>query len=976
MMGIQEQTKDGAPLSKYLSPLAAWALAFGSAVGWGAFVMPGTTFLPIAGPWGAVIGLVAGAAIMFIIGWCYCFLMKRYPDAGGSYTIAAKVLGNDHAFLCAWMLMLTYAAVIWANSTALSLIMRCLFGDVFCFGFSYQIAGYTVYTGEVLLSVGIIALACLICILGKRFASFVQILCALLLFFGVAACFAAVAAHRGGLGGIAPAFAENDDPAVQVLAIAVLAPWAFIGFESISHSSEEFRFHPKKTLPIMMGALFAGVMTYIMLTLCASMSVPDGFHSWGEYIAALAHMDGVQGIPTFHAAEAAMGVPGLVILGVAAFCGIMTGLIGNLTALSRLMYRLSADKLFPKGLQRLNRRGVPARAIGVIGAVSLVIPLFGRTAIGWIVDVTTIGATVVYACVSVCALVVGKREKKAAVGIFGALGLLASLIFAFSYMLPFISPQSELASESYLILLLWSVAGILVFRVLMQRDKTRRVGQSVIVWIVLFCLVLLLSVSWVNRTTADKARDAAAEAQITHTELAERAGLAEDNESVLETNDYLSAKFSAFAGSIRSSILVFAVLILGTLALIFSIFSIIKKREKDIEAERLAAEENSRAKSAFLSNMSHDIRTPMNAVTGYTALALREENMPPAVRTYLEKIDAAGNQLLSVINDILEMSRIESGKTDLEPAPVDLCAVVEETCHIFDIQMASKPIDYTVNCSGVRNRYVVCDKNRLNRILLNLISNAYKFTPAGGSVRVELTEPESGAQTCRYQLTVSDTGIGMSPEFAARIFDAYEREHDRTVNEIQGTGLGMSITKSFVDLMGGTIEVRSQKGKGTSFVIGLRFPTAREEDVRATENAAVGAARDFSGVRVLLAEDNPINSEIATMILSHEGFTVDIAENGKRAVEIMEQADEDTYSAVLMDMQMPVMNGLDAARAIRALEGKRAQVPIIALTANTFESDRREAFEAGMNAHVAKPFQPDKLIATLAECIDTYSGMQ
>ncbi len=296
MMGIQEQTKDGAPLSKYLSPLAAWALAFGSAVGWGAFVMPGTTFLPIAGPWGAVIGLVAGAAIMFIIGWCYCFLMKRYPDAGGSYTIAAKVLGNDHAFLCAWMLMLTYAAVIWANSTALSLIMRCLFGDVFCFGFSYQIAGYTVYTGE--------------------------------------------------------------------------------------------------------------------------------------------------------------------------------------------------------------------------------------------------------------------------------------------------------------------------------------------------------------------------------------------------------------------------------------------------------------------------------------------------------------------------------------------------------------------------------------------------------------------------------------------------------------------------------------------------------EDVRATENAAVGAARDFSGVRILLAEDNPINSEIATMILSHEGFTVDIAENGKRAVEIMEQADEDTYSAVLMDMQMPVMNGLDAARAIRALEGKRAQVPIIALTANTFESDRREAFEAGMNAHVAKPFQPDKLIATLAECIDTYSGMQ
>ena len=971
-MDSSTHTTNGTALSKYLSPLAVWAFAFGSAVGWGAFVMPGTTFLPIAGPWGSVIGLFVGAAVMFIIGWCYCFLMKRYPDAGGSYTIASKALGNDHGFLCAWMLLLTYAAIIWANSTALSLILRCLFGDVFCFGLSYQIAGYTVYTGEVLLSVGILALACLICILGKRVASTAQILCALLLFGGVAACFAAVVAHRGGFDGLMPAFAETGDPAVQIMTIVVLAPWAFIGFESVSHSTEEFRFHPKKTLPILIAALAAGALTYIMLIFCAAMSVPDGFGSWSEYIAALTRLDGVEAIPTFHAAQEAMGVPGLIILGVAAVCGIITGLIGNLTALSRLIYRMSSDKMLPKGLKRLNRRSVPARAVLCIGAVSAVIPLFGRTAIGWIVDVTTIGATVVYACISICATVIGKREKKTSVAVFGILGIMSSLIFAFSYLLLYISPQSKLSSESYMILLLWSILGLLVFRVLMQRDKTRHIGQSVVVWIVLFCLVLLLSVSWINSTTMDKAHDIAGDVRTVHTALAERSGLLSGNQSVLETNNYMATRLNDFADLIKHNMWIFACLILGTLALIFSIFSIIKRREKEMEAQRLTAEENSRAKSAFLSNMSHDIRTPMNAVIGYTELALREENIPPATREYLEKIDASGSQLLALINDILEMSRIESGKTELDTAPADLCAIVEEACHIFDIQMAAKPLDYTVDDSGVRNRYVVCDKNRLNRILLNLISNAYKFTLPGGSVSVKLTERESGAQSCTYQLTVSDTGIGMTPDFAKRIFDAYEREHNRTVSEIQGTGLGMSILKSFVDLMGGTIDVYSQKGRGTTFVINLRFPVARREDVYTASNDSDGVARDFSGVKILLAEDNPINSEIALMILKNEGFAVDTAENGKVAVEMLEQADEDCYSAVLMDIQMPVMNGLDASRAIRALEGRRAQIPIIALTANTFESDRQEAFAAGMNAHVAKPFQPEELVDTLAECIEAY----
>ena len=969
MIRIQSTNQNNNGLTKYLSPVAVWALAFGSAVGWGAFVMPGTTFLPIAGPWGSVIGLLIGAGIMLIIGLSYRVLMERYPDAGGSYTFAAKVLGSDHGFLCAWMLLLTYAAIIWANSTALSLIVRFLFGDIFCFGFSYQIAGYTVYMGEVLLSVAILAAACLICAAGKRLAAWVQTIGAFLLFAGIAVCFLTIVIRRGGLGGIAPAFSSQGDSFSQILTIVILAPWAFIGFESISHSAEEFRFQTKKILLILIAALITGALAYTMLTLCASVAVPDGFRGWSDYISVLSDIDSIRGLPTFYAAQSTMGTTGLIILGVASFCGIFTGLIGNMIALSRLIYRMSEDNMLPKQVGQLNKRGIPARALWCVAVISMIIPFFGRTAIGWIVDVTTIGATVVYAYVSICAVAVGKREKKYSVMAFGLIGAGIAVIFAVFYLLPHIRSQSELAAESYMILILWSLIGMIVFRALMQRDKTRLIGKSTVVWIILFCLILLVSVSWVNRTTVDHAREVTQEVQAVHTELAGQAGLEAHHDSVTQTNRFLNDRFNGFAETVRKNVLILGGLLLGALLLIFSIFSIIKKREQLIEAERLLAEENSRAKSTFLSNMSHDIRTPMNAITGYTALALKEEGVPESTRAYLEKIDTSGRQLLSLINDILDMSHIESGKMELDPAPTDLIEVFDETCHIFDLQMQMKSLAYTVDHSAVSHRYVFCDKNRLNRILLNLISNAYKYTPSGGSVSAKLTELKTAGQEKTYEISVSDTGIGMSKEFAERIFDSFERERSRTVDAIQGTGLGMAITKKFVEMMNGTILIETEQGKGSTFTVRLSFPLAKEDEVHTASDQSENEKIDFSGVRILLADDNPINIEIASMILTQEGFTVDVAENGQIAAEMVEQSEEGYYSAILMDIQMPVMNGFDATRRIRALSGENARIPIIAITANTFETDRKEAFEAGMNAHVAKPFNPDELLKTLAECI-------
>ena len=955
MIRIQSTNQNNNGLTKYLSPVAVWALAFGSAVGWGAFVMPGTTFLPIAGPWGSVIGLLIGAVIMLIIGLSYRVLMERYPDAGGSYTFAAKVLGSDHgaADLRGDHLGEQHGAV---PDRPLP-VRRCVLLRLFVpdrglhrlYGRGAPVCRDPcrrepdLYRGQT---------SC-----------------------GMGADDRRVPAFRGDRS----VLCHRYDPSRRIRryhACLLRAgrsllpdPDDRIGFESISHSAEEFRFKPKRILPILIAALAAGALAYTMLTLCASVAVPDGFRSWSDYIGVLSDIDGIRGLPTFYAAQSTMGTPGLVILGIASFCGIFTGLIGNMIALSRLIYRMSADNMLPKPVGQLDKKGIPSRALWCVAIISMIIPFFGRTAIGWIVDVTTIGATIVYIYVSICAAIIGKREKKLSAFLFGMIGGVIAVIFALFYLLPHIRSQSELAAESYMILILWSLIGMIVFRSLMQRDKTRLIGKSTVVWIILFCLILLVSVSWVNRTTVDHAKEVTQEVQEVHTKLAGQAGLEAHHDSVTQTNRYLDDRFNGFAETVRKNILILGGLLLGALLLIFSIFSIIKKREQLIEAERLLAEENSRAKSTFLSNMSHDIRTPMNAITGYTALALKEDGVPDSTRAYLEKIDTSGKQLLSLINDILDMSHIESGKMELDPAPADLIETFDETCHIFDLQMQAKPLTYTVDHSGVKDRYVVCDKSRLNRILLNLISNAYKYTPSGGSVSVRLKEYEISGSERTYEISVSDTGIGMSKEFAERIFDSFERERSRTVDAIQGTGLGMAITKKFVEMMNGTILIETEQGKGSTFTVRLSFPLAKEDEVHTASDQSENEKIDFSGVRLLLADDNPINIEIASMILTQEGFTVDVAENGQIAADMVGQSDEGYYSAILMDIQMPVMNGYDATRRIRAMSGKNARIPIIAITANTFETDRQEAFEAGMNAHVAKPFNPDELLKTLAACI-------
>ncbi len=528
----------------------------------------------------------------------------------------------------------------------------------------------------------------------------------------------------------------------------------------------------------------------------------------------------------------------------------------------------------------------------------------------------------------------------------------------------------------------------------------------------------------------------------------------------------------------------------------------LEQQKEELSEALHAADSANRSKTVFLNNMSHDIRTPMNAIIGFTALATAHLDNRERALDYLAKISQASNHLLSLINDVLDMSRIESGKVHIEDRPENLADILQGIRNIIQSDIHAKHMELFIDTVDIVNEEVYCDKLRLNQILLNLTSNAIKFTKSGGSVSIRITQkPCEKEGYGRYEFSVSDTGIGMSQEFAKTVFDPFTRERNSTVSGIQGTGLGMAITKNIVDMMGGTITVETEQGKGSEFtvVLELRFVdsapepctlpelqgfyalvvdddlvscqsvskmlrqigmhaewtvTGKEAVVRTAEAIELGhpfevyivdwsmpdmdgiatvrqiraiigdespiilmSAYDWSdieqdaraagvtgfvskplfatdlhralerslgkraeekkpeeekkelpfrGKRILLAEDNELNREIAEEILTEAGFEVESAENGKIAVEMLGQAEAGHYDLVLMDVQMPIMNGYEATRAIRALEDrKKAEIPVIAMTANAFEEDKRSAAEAGMNGHLAKPIDIDKMLSML-----------
>jgi len=500
--------KDKTTLQKYLSPLSVWALAFGCAVGLGAFVMPGTVFLPLAGPVGATAGMILGGAIMIVIGYNYYFMMKHYPDAGGTYAYAKKVLGYDHGFLSAWFIILVYLAITWANATALTIIFRNLLGDFFQFGFHYQFAGFDVYFGEVLVSVSALVIFGLVCIRGGKVASTVQTVSAIVLLGGILIGMGAVISNGGGnIFSITPQFVPDSSPMSTIFVIMVLSPWAFVGFESISHSAEELNFHKKNFFSIIVAAVMISAAAYVFLIIIAISILPAGYGNWFEYIGDLGNLSGFEGLPTLNTFTTLMGESGFYIFLFAVMGAVITGLVGNTIAGSRLIYAIARDNLLPEWFKKINKFGSPQNAIIFIMLLSIPIPFFGRTAISWIIDVNTVGATVAYAYTSAVAFMMARRENVFSVKVTGIIGCLISAIFFLYLMIPNFWAINAMSVESYLIFIFWSMLGFVFFRYIFVRDNQRRFGKSTVVWIMMLFMIFFTSMMWLREMTHDTAKD-------------------------------------------------------------------------------------------------------------------------------------------------------------------------------------------------------------------------------------------------------------------------------------------------------------------------------------------------------------------------------------------------------------------------------------------------------------------------------------
>ena len=378
------------------------------------------------------------------------------------------------------------------------------------------------------------------------------------------------------------------------------------------------------------------------------------------------------------------------------------------------------------------------------------------------------------------------------------------------------------------------------------------------------------------------------------------------------------------------------------------------------------AESANRAKSTFLFNMSHDIRTPMNAIIGYADLASRHLDDPAKLKNYMENIQVCGQNLLMLLNNVLDLARIENDKTEIEYSVSDVEKDFRNCIAMFQNQADSKGQTLTVTAQ-LQHPYVYADIPHLTEVCTNLVSNAVKYTGACGTIHCDITQkPGKKEGWCDTVITVADNGIGMSQEFQKHIFEPFERERTSTVSKVEGSGIGMGIVKKLVGLMGGTVEVESKIGVGSTFTVTIPCRIASQEETQAKRDTTSSDKKSLSGTKILLAEDNDLNAEIAVELLQEEGCTVDRAKDGVECVDMLEKAANGTYQLILMDIQMPVMNGYDAAKKIRRMDDlPKAEIPIIAMTANAFSEDKQAALDAGMNDHVSKPINRNILVPTI-----------
>lgn len=467
-------------LERKLSPLNVWALALGCIIGWGAFVMPGNTFLVKAGPLGTIIAMGIAALIMIVIAFNYNFMIKRFPVAGGEFTYADEAFGRNHAFVCSWFLGLSYLAIVPLNGTALALIGRNLMGNIFQFGFHYNVAGYDIYLGEILLAVAALILFAWLSIRGVKFAGVFQTGLAVALVAGIAiVAIAAVFSDKASFANLSPAYHPGTSEFSGVLSVVAVAPWAFVGFDTVPQAAEEFKFSPSKTRLIMVISIVFGALSYIVLNTVTAAVVPDGYATWAEYIDDIQNLSGLISLPTFNAAHELLGTFGLVFLGVAVLAAILSGIIGFYMAASRLLLSMSREKVLGEWFGKLHKKyKTPHNAILFILVISLIAPFFGRTALGWIVDMSSVGAAIGYGYTSAASLKYAIKDKNTGIMITSVIGVIMAVIFTVLLLVPIPMFNCSLGKESYICLGIWTVLGLVFYISTRMKNKKEEAAEA------------------------------------------------------------------------------------------------------------------------------------------------------------------------------------------------------------------------------------------------------------------------------------------------------------------------------------------------------------------------------------------------------------------------------------------------------------------------------------------------------------------
>ncbi len=950
--------------SRFLTLLSAWALTFGCAVGWDAIVHPWELFLPQAGPVGTMIGIAIGGLAMVIVAWNFHYMMNRRPGPGGVYAYAAEAFGHDHAYLCAWFLCLTYAAIVWSDATAFPLLLRYMLGDgFFRFGFCYTVSGYEVCLSDILISVLASFAIALLCF-RRRLSVAVQTVLAVTFAAGFLVCFAAaVFRHGGGAATLSPAFSPSGgNCVVQVLNILSIAPWLFVGFETIAFVSADARFSLQNSFGVMVVTLISAVIAYVVLTIVPVL-VAGG--DWPDVVASVS----APNAHAFNTLGSSLGRVGSTVVNCTLIGAILTNLIGNTVIASRLLSAMADDGALPAWLGKKHADGVPRHAVLTIVSLTLFVPFFGQTVISVVLDIALVGAAVAYAYTSAATFKIARRDGHRVAMLTGFGGTVLSVVMGLLFLLPnLLSDSMMMSATSYIILVLWCLLGLVLFLLRFRHDSRRRFGRSSVVWISLFVMILLLTSIWVRQTTRET----------TEGEFSAIADWISENFTPVVMPGYgytpdagewrgvLQGYLSNVNLSVFRNNLVQGGLNLLALGLMFGLYSILRRREREIEREK------AKAKSYFFSTVSHDIRTPLNAIIGYSEMLKMGFKTEDEREQAIDSILVSGKTLLGLINDVLDLSKLESGKMEIQPEPTDCPSLMRTVMGAFRASGGKPGLE--LKCSVHEMPLLMLDPQRLRQIVFNLVGNAVKFTEKG---HVELRasfDRQAGARTGVFRFAVEDTGCGISKENLRSIGSAYVQVGSKIARN-GGTGLGLAICKQLVAAMGGKMEVDSTQGEGSTFSVvipgvklaprGARVDASEELlDAVHTDLPAAGDSGRMPH-RILIVDDSKMNLMVLKALLTNIGeFEIGMAMDGREALKVLEGTADKPYDLVLTDMWMPNMDGGDLVRAIRA-NPALASLRVVAVTADV--ESRGTSTDMGFDGILLKPVTAEKLRRTLME---------